>query len=229
MRTFEGQEFVQWFDDGGKEFSDVEFVKCQFESSGLSITREVERRSTFRNVRLVKCVQRGCAIETAIIEDVLVDGLKTSGLLQSWGAVFKHVTLQGKIDRIMISPAVAAGLATLQQQRAFDVANATYYSSVDWALDISRGEFEECEIQRVPARLVRRDPATQVVITRERAMQGSWRNMDLSKTHWKTSLEFFLERGDSDVVLVAGKRNRKFKDLLDGLNRLRASGTAEPE
>src|SRR6185295_12409010 len=152
------------------------------------ITREVEQRSTFRNVRLVKCAQRGCAIETAIIEDVLVDGLKTGGLLQCWGAVFKHVILQGKIDRIMISPAVAAGLAAMQQQRAFDVANATYYSSVDWALDISRGEFEECEIQRVPAHLVRRDPETQVVITRERAMQGSRRDFDLAKTHWRTSL-----------------------------------------
>jgi hypothetical protein len=67
------------------------------------------------------------------------------------------------------------------------------------------------------------------VITREKAMQGKWRELDLSKTHWKTSIEFMLNRGDADVVLVAGKRNRKFHDLLDGLMKLRDAGVAEPD
>lgn len=230
MKKFEGEEFVQWFDrDSGAVYSDLEFVKCRFESSGLSITRDPMLRATVRNVRLTKCEQRGSAIDTAIIEDVLVDGLKTNGLFQTWGAVFKHVTLRGKIGRIMISPAVATGTAKLEEQRAFDAANADYYAKVDWALDISEGEFEECELQRVPAHLVRRDPETQAVIKREMAIQGKWRELDLSKTHWKTSIEFMLNRGDADVVLVAGKRDRKFRDLLDGLKKLRDAGVAESD
>lgn len=229
MKIFEDQEFVQWYDRGGEIYSDVELIRCRFESCGLSVTRDVRRRSTFRNIRLLKCEQRGSAIEGAILEDVFVDGFKTNALLQSWGAVFKHVTLRGRVGRVMISPAVSAGLAAPQEQREFDAANAAYYAKVDWALDISEGEFEECEIQRVPAHLVCRDRKDQIVVTRGKAMRGSWRDLDLSKTHWRTSLEFFLERGDADVVLVEGKRNKKYNDLLDGLKRLRDAGVTEDE
>ncbi len=94
----------------------------------------------------------------------------------------------------MISPAVATGTAKPEEQRAFDLANEDYYATVDWALDISEGEFEECELQRIAAHLIRRDPQTQVVVRREKAMQGKWRDLDLSKTHWKTSIEFMLDR-----------------------------------
>lgn len=229
-QVFEKQELARFYDqDSGRTFSDLEFRKCSFLSSRISTTRDPKLRSTVRGVKLIQCEQRGCAIGAAIVEDVLVDGLKTNGLLQAWGAVFKHVTLRGRIGRVMVSPAVATGMATPTQQRAFDEANAAYYATVDWALDISEAAFEEGEIQRVPAPLVRRDPATQVVVKREKAMQGTWRQLDLSKTHWATSLKFLLERGDPDVVLVAPKRHRKYRDLLDGLKALRDAGIAEPD
>lgn len=230
MRIFEKQEFARFYDrDSGATFEDVEFRKCRFLSSRISIARSPELRSTVRNVRLIQCEQRGCALQPAIVEDTLVDGFKTNGLFQTWGAVFKHVTLRGIIGRVMMSPFAAPATGTASQQRAFDEANAAYYASVDWALDISEAEFEEGEIQRVPARLIRRDPATQVVVTREGAMRGEWRRLNLSKTHWDTSIEFMLERGDPDVVLVAPKRDRKYRDLLDGLKRLRDAGVAEPD
>jgi hypothetical protein len=50
----------------------------------------------------------------------------------------------------------------------------------------------------------------------------------LSKTHWPISLDFLLKRGDQDVVLVAPKRGKKFRDLLAGLKLLRDAGVAEP-
>jgi hypothetical protein len=231
MKKFEGQEFVQWFDrDSGAVYSNLEFVKCRFESSGLSITRDPKLRATVRNVHLTKCEQRGSTVRAAIIEDVVVEGLKTNGLFQIWGAVFKHVTLRGKIGRIMISSFVEPSSATVEEQRAFDMANAEYYARVDWALDISEAEFEgECDLRRVPADLVRRDPETQVVIKREKAMLGDWRNVDLSKTYWASAIEGFLQEGDPDIVFVAGKRDRKFRDLLDGLKKLREAGVAEPD
>jgi hypothetical protein len=97
------------------------------------------------------------------------------------------------------------------------------------AADISQGEFEECEIQSIPAKLVRRDPETQVIVTRAKAARGEWRKLDLSKTHWGVSLNFFLNRGDQDIVLVAPKRDKKFSVLLDGLRMLRDAGVAEPD
>ena len=229
MRVFQDREFRSFYDqESAASFRAVEFRRCRFVSCAISITRDPRLRSRVQNVSLVQCEQRGCALEAGIVEDSLVDGLKTHGLLQCWGAVFKHVTLRGRVGRIMTSSAIAAGTATAERQRAFDEANAAYYATVDWALDISEAEFEEGEIQSVPAGLVLRDPATQVVVTRENAMRGRWRDLDLAKTHWATSIEFFLERGDADVVLVAPKRHRNFRALLDGLRALRDAGVGEP-
>ena len=230
MRVFERQEFDSFYDnDSARVFSDIEFRRCTFVSCAISITNDPALRSTIRNVKLLNCETYGCSLDPAIVEDVTVDGLKTHGLRQTWGAVFKHVTLRGKIGRLMFSPAVSPGLATLRQQRAFDEANEQYYSTVDWALDIREAEAEELDIRRIPARLIRRDPESQVVITRAKAMQGTWRRLKLEKTYWATSMELFLEWGDPDWVLVAGKRDRNYRHLVDGLKALRDAGVAEPD
>jgi hypothetical protein len=230
MTIIEGRSFECFYDqDSSATFESMEFRGCSFISSAISITRRPSLRSTVRNVRFLNCQQRGCALDSAIVEGVMVDGFKTNGLFQTWGAAFKHVTLRGVIGRVMLSPAVAAGLAAADEQRAFDEANRDYYRNVDWALDISEGEFEELDIRGIPARLIRRDANTQAVVTREKAMSGIWRNIDLSKTYWATSLQFLLDFGFEDMVLVAPKRNRKYLKLLDGLKMLRDAGVAEPD
>jgi hypothetical protein len=215
--------------NSSKLFCDYEFIQCRFESCTLSTTKKPKWRSVVRNVKLENCETLASWVDTAVIEDVVIDGLKTHGLLQCWGAVFKHVTLKGNIGEIMISPFIATAMAKPHEQAAFDQANAEYYKTVDWALDISEGRFVDCEIQRVPAKLIRRDPETQVVITREKALTGEWKKLDLSKTYWATSIKFFLDRGDADLVLVAPKRYSKYQDLLDGLKMLRDAGVAEPD
>jgi hypothetical protein len=129
----------------------------------------------------------------------------------------------------MFSPVVGISKPDRRHQALFDAANAQYYASLDWALDIREGFFGECEIQGIPAQLVIRDTETQVIVTRAKAAMGEWRKLDLSQTHWAASLQFFLERGEQDVVLVAPKRHKKFKHLLDGLRLLRNAGVAEPD
>ena len=227
--VFEKQEFQAFHDrDSGRVFSDIEFRKCSFLNSRISLTRDPKLRSIVRHVKLIGCEQRGCAANAAIVEDVLVDGFKTNGLFQAWGAVFRHVTFRGKIGRVMFSPAVATGMATAAQQLAFDEANEAYYATVDWALDVSEAEFEEIDIRGIPARLVRRDPETQVVVTRERALAGRWRELDLSKTDWAGWIDLFLKDAYLDLVLVAPKRDPRYRDLLEGLKMLRDAGVAEP-
>jgi hypothetical protein len=229
-KIFTNQEFQSFYDrNSGRVFRDLEFRKCRFISSSLSITRNPRRRSTVRNVKLTQCEEIGCALNAAIVEDVIVDGLKTSDLFQSWGAVYKHVLLKGNIGRIMISPVVATGMAKPKEQAAFDEANAKYYETIDWALDISEARFYECDIRRVPARLIRREPETQVVVKREKALLGEWKKLDLSKTYWSVWIDLFLKDGDPDIVLVAPKRHPKFSDWLDGLKMLRDAGVAEPD
>jgi hypothetical protein len=227
-KYFSNQELRCVYDrDSSQVFDDYEFEECCFISCALSMTLDSAKRTTIREVTLRNCEVR--ALGAAILEEVVVDGLKTHGLFQTWGTVFKHVTLKGKIDRVMFSPAVAISKPDRKHQPLFDEANADYYASLDWALNIREGLFGECEIQGVPAHLVIRDPETQVIVTRAKAARGEWRRLDLSKTHWATSLDFLLERGEQDVVLVAPRRHRNFKQLLDGLRRLRDAGVAQPD
>lgn len=228
MTIFENQSFTDFYDRGGNVYSDIEFLRCQFVSSRISITRDPAKGTHVRRVRASQCEVTGCALETAVVEDVVIEDLKTHNPLACWGTVFNRVVLKGKIGRIMLNSAIATGTASPDEQRAFDEANAAHYASVGWALDISGAEFQEADIRGIPARLIRRDTGTQAIVTRQKALEGGWQELDLSKTWWATSIQFLLNRpNDSDVVLVAPKRHRKFSDLLAGLKMLREAGIAE--
>ena len=231
MVTFDSETFLRFRDrESGARFSDFIFRRCVFDNCLVSISEKPDSRSTFRNVEIVDCSQRSCTLYAAIVEDVLIDGLRTEGqVFHTWGAVFKHVTLQGKIDRMMISPAITAGLAHPKVQQAFDEANAAYYENVDWALDISKGEFRELCIRGLASRWIRRDPETQIVVTREKALQGDWRELEFQNGLFGTSLNLMLEREETDIVLIAPKRHRKFKRYLADLELLRNTGIAEPD
>lgn len=230
IKTFDRQEFRSFHDrNSGRVFADLCFKYCRFVSCSVSTTLSPRKRSLVQNICFYGCEVRGCMINPAIVEDVLISSLKTHTLLQTWGAVFKHVKLEGNIGRIMTSPFIAPGVTKPHQQAAFDKANAEYYQQVDWALDISEARFYECDIRGIPARLIRRDPQTQVVVTREKALVGDWRKLDLSRTFWSGWIELFLQEDALDVVLVAPKRHPKFNDLLDGLKMLRDAGVAEPD
>ena len=230
-QVFENQLFRRLHDRNSRSvFSDIEFRKCRFDNCDISITDDPRLRSTVRHVRLIDCeyYETG-GLSAAIIEEALVDGLRIHGLLQTWGMVFKHVTLRGRIGRMMLSNNIAPVITTQATQRAFAEANAAYYGNVDWALDISEAEFQELSFRGIPGRLVRRDRETQVVVTRQKAMRGEWRGLDLERTYWQVAIELMLERGDEDVVLVAPKRAKEFNHLLRGIQLLRDAGVAEPD
>lgn len=233
MKLYKSETIERFYDDGiGATFSGVEFDSCRFVHCNVSITNDPQLRTTFRDVVFRNCTSEGCTVSPGIMEDILVDRLETDRLVQTWAAVFRHVTLAGKLGRLMFSGILCpTSSVTSSMQRAFAEANEAYYAKVDWALDITRAEFRECDLRGIPARLIRRDPETQEVVTRAKAEEGLWRKLDLSKTHWKTTIEFLLSDrpNDPDVVLVAPKRGRDFRDLLDGIKLLRREGIAEPD
>ncbi len=225
-RTFNGVHERR----SGKISAGLEFRRCYFQGCDFSAVSHPRERTVVRNVRLIDCEERGCSINAAILENVTVDGLKTQGRLQTFGTVFKHVTLKGKIGTLMITPFVDLLGEAPEVQRAFDKANANYYKNVDWALDISEAQFLDCVFRTVPAGLIRRDPQTQVVVKRKKALGGIWRELKYVKnTRWEADLHFFLEEGQADIVLVAPKRDRRFLQLLDGLKALRNAGVAEAD
>ncbi len=229
-KIFTNREFLDFYNGSSKKlFQDCEFNRCHFINCAVSSTTKPKRRSTARNITFRQCEVTGCLIDTVIAEDILIDGLKINRSIESWAAVFKHVIFRGNIGKMMISPLVATGMAKPEEQAAFDEANAAYYQTVDWALDISEARFVECDIRNVPARLIRRDPHSQAVVTREKALLGEWKKLDLSDTYWDTTIEYLLEKGDEDIVLVAPKRHPRYWVLLDGIKKLRDAGVAEPD
>jgi hypothetical protein len=236
-QVFVGQTFDSFDDrDSGAVFEDMDFRGCMFQSCLISVTRDPRLRSVVRNVVLVDCEQAGSSVKCAAVEDVVVDGLKTNKGLMTWAAAFKHVTLRGKIGSILLSDLARPGGQSCEEKRAteaFKHANRDYYAHVDWALDISEAEFKiEPDIRGVPARLIRRDPETQVVVTRERALTGVHKDLPFpdSLHLWGGWIDnHFSDQEYDDLVLVAPKRSRQFKDLLEGIKLLRKAGVAEPD
>jgi hypothetical protein len=235
MRVFENQTFTFFRDrDSAALFSGVEFRRCQFEDCVVSITHDPILRSTIRNMSLIECIENGASIGNAIAEDVIIENLKAPGLFQTFGAAFKHVMLRGRIDRLMISNEVLPRSDVnlpyqYENVEAFREANAEYYRHVDWALDISQAEFKELDIRGVPGRLIRRDPETQILVTRQRVLQDDWRALPFRDSMTPFSLDFMLKQEMHDRVLIAPKRHRKFPIYLEDLQLLREAGVAEPD
>jgi hypothetical protein len=233
MTTFHDQTFWKFFDsDSSAVFEDIVFNNCVFDNCALSSTKSPALRTTVKKVQLVNCVSRNCDVGPAIVDEATIDGLETNALLLMWGPLFKHVTIRGKIGKIKINLASHFLDRTPEIQGPFNIARSAFYETVDWALDISQAQFKVFEMRGVPARLVRRDPDTQVVVTREKALRSEWRlGLSPSNTHWPFVIDMFLADGEPDIVLVAPKRARKqhFANLVEGLNELRTLGVAEPD
>jgi hypothetical protein len=225
QRTFECR-----FDrSSGKTFADYDLTDCVFDNCALSLTLDPAKRSTVRNVRLTNCVAKNSTVYGAIIEGAVINGLRTTYLLQIWAAAYNRVILRGDIGSIMLSPLVMPGTATPDQQASFDEANRRYYESVEWALDIREARFVGFEVRGVPARLIRRDPETQIVVTRDKVLRGRWRDIEFEHDLWPFCLNAMIGDGDPEVVLVAGRRNKKFKALKADLEKLRNAGVSEPD
>jgi hypothetical protein len=231
---FTAEEFDGWKDnDSGRLFEDVEFHDCSFSSCSVSMTYYPEKRSRVRNVVLKNCSASGCFIGPAIIENSIVEGLDISKRLITTGAVFKCVVLKGPIGRLIIGQVIPPTEIYEENRQKivgwFEQANAEYYKTVDWALDISEAEFSDFNVRGIPSRLIRRDPFTQVVVKRDKVMDGRWKTVDLSGTWWHVGLEMLEKSNWEDHTLVAPKRHPQFSQALRGLYRLREAGIAEPD
>ena len=234
-------------------FKGVSLTECTFHSCRIRLPLvdpaapfhkqqyDLGRRPVIRDMELRRCrilASVGCTLKGAIVEDVLVEDLRTDGMVQTWATVFKHVTFKGKIGRVMFSDLFELPFKgkTTQLQRAFEQANAEYYSTVDWALDIREAEFDDFDCRGVPSRLVRRNPETQMMLARERVLA----NRDMIGVvggYWEGLIKLFLRRAEraggldrsKDAVYVIPRQGVDRKALITGIEVLRKAGVAEPD
>ena len=121
------------------------------------------------------------------------------------------------------------------KQKPFDDFRDRFYAGVEWTLDISEARFKEFDVRGVPGRLIRRDPESQILVTRERALEmatpGWEKKLDPSNKLWPFVINLFLSDGYADTVLVAplGAAKAKRNLLLKGLRELRMIGLAESD
>lgn len=229
-KTYEGIEFAGLLDfDSAATCEEMRFDKCIFKHCILSSTRNPRTRTRVRDVVLSGCEVRACFIGPAIITNALVENLRTFGGLQTEGAVFHRVTFVGKIDAILLGPLYPTTGESKEAVQAINDASEEFYQGVDWAIDISRAQFSDCDLRGIPGQLVRRDPETQVVVQKRNLVGRPWDSLDLAGTHWATALEWQLADGPEAKVLVAPKRAKNFRELLTGLELLRKAGIADPD
>jgi hypothetical protein len=233
MIKYVNRTFASVVDRGTSvRIENASFLDCEFLSCGLSLTKNVERRAIVRNAELIGCRANGCHVGPAIFDGVTISNLGTNDLLLVWGALFQRVTLEGSIGKIKISPFVDAVDRSQATQLPFDEARKHFYSNIEWALDIRNARFKQCELRGIPSRLIRRNVESQVVITRDRALDGSWRDrVSPSNELWPFMIDMFLADGDDDRVLVAPLDVPKNKRdlLLRHLDELRSSGVVQPD
>jgi hypothetical protein len=233
MIDYKNQTFRKLYDRGEALcLENMSLESCMFESCSLSLTKNVHLRSTVRSVSIKNCAANGCGIGPAIFEDVVVDGLATNDLLIIWAATFHHVKLAGDIGKIKINSWAHFVDRTEETQGPFTRSRETFYRSIDWALDISEARFKGFDATGIPARLYRRDPESQAVVTRERVMAEDGQRLARADGNpWLPWVRGALSDGSSDGVLVTplGAPKKKRDEFLQGLRQLRDLGIAEPD
>jgi hypothetical protein len=236
MREFTNESFYGLFDRGEKLLlEDLKLEGCSFTHAGISMTADINRMTTLRNVQLTNCAADGVSVGPTIFQNVTITNLNASDLLIVWSPYLDRVTLKGDICKIKVNTNADPSTWGNAKQKPFNDFRSQFYANVDWALDISEARFKEFDLESVPAHLVRRDPESQVVVTREKALQfvkPGWETLlDPSCRHWAFVIDLFLSDGDDDIVLVAplGAAKAKRDSQLKGLNELRRIGLAEPD
>jgi hypothetical protein len=231
----EGETFSRLYDRGeALRLRGVHLSRCIFQNCAFSLTDDVTRMSELRDVTLENCSFHACQFGPFLATDVWACNLSMTDLLILWSPYFNHVTLSGDIGRLKINATADPSTYKNGKQRPFDEFRAQFYADVDWALDISHARFRTFDIAGIPGRLVRRDPESQILITRERAqavVTPGWEaRLSTRDTHWPFSVNLFLADGTPELVLAAplGERKKVRDAFLETVRDFRRIGLAEP-
>ncbi|MEV5527434.1 hypothetical protein [Streptomyces prunicolor] len=192
------------------------------------------RRPVFRRVTLRDCKARACTLEGALLDEVTVDGLVVDDdeLLRVAACAFRRVVLRGAIRNLLVVPGLGVHPGHLPQ--LYDRANGEHWvellSEGDWALDISEVSGSLSLRPGIPARLIRRDPLTQVVMTSEQVASGAWRAVrGIERTRLRTQIHVFGMSGCRDTVLIVDKASADLAEQVDMLRELQRTGAVLPD
>ena len=229
--VYEGVHFSRLRDwNSGRTIDNLDLRNCTFENCSLSAGGDPQKRTTVRNVRLFQCSvpMRFGTIGAPVLDEVIVEDFRSGAILILNGAAFRHVVLRGHMPPVNFNEKMAAGAVPEEMLRLFREDNAAFYERVDWALDISQARFYSARLSSVPGQLVRRDPETQILVSRARLLEASWDSLPLPATT-RISIESCLKSRFEYQVIVAGKRDKRFGEQMRGIELLRRQGIASAD
>jgi hypothetical protein len=215
-----------------QHFEGLRLVGCTFDNCSVAMTADPGRMTRVSHVELIDCTNFNSQIGACFLSDVRLENLRTGDLMLVWAPTLTRVTLTGKIGRVKLNDSIRLSRITPEEEKAWSEMRRAHHAQVDWALDISAAKPLLLEIAGIPAAKIRRNPETQIVVTKERL--DDKRQID-SIPGLDEDLRFMLESfvvGDAfDRVFVAptGRAARQFKRHLDGFAALRRAGLAEPD
>ena len=215
---YEGQEIhrAKLFTPGAT-IEGVELKRCTLRNC-YAASKRGQAPITIRHIRAEKTTLKSATASFCAFEDVVIDGLKTSGVEFVRSCVFKHVTLKGRIEKLVLANEHGDDGAWMSD----------YYADVDWALDITEAVVKELDIRNVPASLVRRDVATQAVIRRENLPSDYTKPKKLRLAD--VCIDYMLDWDREDCILIAPKGNKKlFPEVMEEIRTLREAGIADPD
>jgi hypothetical protein len=222
---FERMRFIGvGLDTPGAIADGFDLSRCEFDNVSVGSRHEGEEPVSVRNSTLHR--SKGTVVTFGLVafEDCTVDGY-SGGFWGTSTVLLRHVVLRGNIDALFLQWPT---FDRLRDRPSLARRHREYYETIDWALDISKARFIRCEIPGVPAHLVRRDPATQAVVTADAARRQAW-NHAVEDHFWSLTLKKLAESERKAQVIVACPRGKKFEQELRIIARLRQLGVAEPD
>lgn len=198
----------------GPSFIECEFDNCRIYGEGQA----ADDLPVITGASLEKCSVWSCDVGKLWLRGCTVVDTQWKRLMILDACVLEHVTFRGKLGSLNIL------------SNAFDhsVDCSSAYEDIDWALDISEARFAGVSIRGIPSRAVRRDPASQVVITRKAVLEHpNWR--EIVKGTSLISIADMMRDGYEDIIFAAGLNSRSGKKDLEDIRHLRDIGIGEPD
>lgn len=213
-------EISHRFLERGESIADVDMTNLSIIDCHTAQGPSDDLRPRIENVRLSKLRVNRSSLTGAVLRDVTVDGLTMDSKSCFWNAnEYHNVTIRGKVSDIVIQ--------RWSQDAEFNDAYQAHLRGVDlssdWSLDISEAE-GDIEIRNYATSRIRLHPEYQKAISRERLLDGRWRNVDLSGSYFTAMIDMMVRQQWNEIVLVANPRSKQFKTELAALRRLTDEG-----
>lgn len=164
--TFAGETFdYRKILGGHQRIAHLEFDRCSFAGGVLSQADDPQCDFVVEDVTLTRCKSGPFECHGVRFTDVTIENPANRPRLAPLGCLFQRVVIRGKFGTFRIEP---SNVRDESLREDFLESARKFYENVDWAVDISGAEINDCVLTYVPGHLVRRDPATQLLIHRNR-------------------------------------------------------------